>query len=145
MAITFVPDARCPDVRFYWVYCTGDDQGAAGDRCVAPLTRCVSRHVSLVPVSKTPPSRPEPHHHEFRPRGYDFFDHGQSVWAKADMVTCVGSHRLDRVMLNGRYTRCQIRKGDLYLVRVAVLHALGTESWKQAEVEVKRTLIDNGN
>jgi hypothetical protein len=60
------------------------------------------------------------------------------------MVTCVGSHRLDRVMVNGRYTRCQIRKGDLHLVRVAVLHALGMESWKQAEVEVKRNLVDMG-
>ncbi len=51
-------------------------------------------------------------------------------------------NRLDRVMVNGRYTRCQIRKGDLHLVRVAVLHALGMESWKQVEVEVKRNLIE---
>jgi hypothetical protein len=48
------------------------------------------------------------------------------------------------VMVNGRYTRCQIRKPDLHLVRIAVLHALGMESWKQVEVEVKRNLIDNG-
>ena len=61
------------------------------------------------------------------------------------MVTCVGSHRLDRVMVNGRYTRCQIRKRDLHLVRIAVLHALGMESWKQVEVEVKRALSEKGN
>jgi mRNA interferase MazF len=142
MAITFVPDAgdvlMCDFIGFIAPEMTKVRRVIV----LSPRSRDVFPGTYLVvPVSNAPPSRPEPHHHEFRPRSYDFFDHGQSVWAKADMVTCVGSHRLDRVMVNGRYTRCQIRKGDLHLVRVAVLHALGMESWKQVEVEVKRNLI----
>lgn len=95
----------------------------------------------VVPVSKTIPSPTEPHHHEFKPRSYEFFDPIESVWAKGDMVTCVAIHRLDRIMLNGRYSRARIRKEDLRLVRQAVLHALGMETWKQTEVFVKTALI----
>ena len=57
------------------------------------------------------------------------------------MVTCVASHRLDRVRINGRYSRAQIRKEDLFLIRKAVLHALGMETWQQAEVIVRTKLI----
>ena len=41
------------------------------------------------------------------------------------------------VMINGRYTRCQIRREDLHLVHKAVLHALGMEAWQEAEVYCK--------
>lgn len=95
----------------------------------------------VVPISKTPPSVREPHHCEFKPHSYHFFDQAESVWAKADMVTCVAAHRLDRVRINGRYSRAQIRKDDLLLVRKAVLHALGMETWQQAEVIVRTELI----
>ena len=95
----------------------------------------------VVPISMTPPALPEPHHCEFKPRSYRFFDPVESVWAKADMVTCVGAHRLDRVRIDGRYSRAQIRKEDLSLVRIAVLHALGMETWKQAEVIVRKALF----
>ena len=119
MAITFVPDAgdvlMCDFIGFIAPEMTKVRRVIV----LSPRSRDVFPGTYLVvPVSKTPPSQPEPHHHEFRPRGYDFFDHGQSVWAKADMVTCVGSHRLDRVMVNGRYTRCQIRKGNAISIRI---------------------------
>ena len=58
------------------------------------------------------------------------------------MVTCVASRRLDRVMVNGRYSRAQIRKEDLQRLRKAVLHALGMEAWKQDEGIVKAALMN---
>ena len=142
MAITFVPDA-------------GDVLMCDFTGFVAPEMTKVRRVVVLsprarrafpgtylvVPVSKTPPVPAEPHHHEFKARSYHFFDQVQSVWAKGDMVTCVGSHRLDRLMVNGRYTQCQIRKEDLQIIRKAVLHALGMETWQQAEITVKTGVI----
>jgi uncharacterized protein YifN (PemK superfamily) len=95
----------------------------------------------VVPISKTPPQPPEPHHCEFGPRSYHFFDPIEPVWAKADMITCVASHRLDRVMVNGRFSRAQIRREDLQRLRKAVLHALGMETWQHTEIIVKETLI----
>jgi|ERR1017187_7518602 uncharacterized protein YifN (PemK superfamily) len=141
MAIPFVPDA-------------GDVLMCDFTGFVAPEMTKVRRVVVLsprarrsfpgtyvvVPVSKTPPSPPEPHHCEFKPRSYHFFDQIESVWAKADMVTCVGAHRLDRVKVNGRYSRAQIRQEDLHMIRKAVLHALGMEAWQQAEVAVRTEL-----
>lgn len=96
----------------------------------------------VVPVSKTAPQPQELHHCEFGPRSYPFFDQINCVWAKADMVTCVASRRLDRVMVNGRYSRAQIRKEDLQRLRKAVLHALGMEAWKQDEGIVKAALMN---
>jgi mRNA-degrading endonuclease toxin of MazEF toxin-antitoxin module len=84
MAITFVPDAgdvlMCDFIGFIAPEMTKVRRVIV----LSPRSRDVIPGTYLVvPVSKTPPSRPEPHHHEFPPRGYDFFDHGQSVWAKA--------------------------------------------------------------
>jgi len=87
----------------------------------------------VVPLSKTAPLPPDACHHEFKPRSYHFLDPIESVWAKADMVTCVGKHRLDRVKLNGQYSRFNIRKDDLMALRKAVLHALGMQDWRQIE------------
>ena len=56
----------------------------------------------VVPVSKTVPNPPEACHYEFKPRSYDFFDPTESVWAKADMITCVAARRLDRLRVNGK-------------------------------------------
>lgn len=97
----------------------------------------------VVPVSRTPPVPIEPHHCEFAPRSYHFFDQVEAVWAKADMTTCVGSHRLDRVRVNGRYTRCQIRKDDLHRVRRGLLHALGMDTWRETEVTQTALLADS--
>lgn len=88
----------------------------------------------VVPVSKTPPVPPMGHHCEFKPRAYCFFDAVEPVWAKADMLSCVAYRRLDRIRINGRYCRAEIRKDDLLSVRKAVLHAMGMENWVQVEV-----------
>jgi mRNA interferase MazF len=144
MAIPFVPDA-------------GDVLMCNFTGFVAPEMTKIRRVVVLsprarrsfpgtylvVPISRTPPAPPEPYHCEFKPRSYHFFDQVESVWAKADMVTCVGAHRLDRVKINGRYSRAQIRKEDLLLIRKAVLHALGMETWQQVEVIVKARLTES--
>ena len=140
MAIPFVPDA-------------GDVLMCDFTGFVAPEMTKIRRVIVLsprarrnfpgtylvVPVSKTPPQPAEAHHCEFGPGSYHFFDQIDSVWAKTDMVTCVASHRLDRVRVNGRYSRAQIRKEDLQRLREAVLHALGMETWRPAEAAIKGT------
>jgi mRNA interferase MazF len=99
------------------------------------------RRVVVVPISKTPPLTAMGCHCKFPPRSYEFFDPIESVWAKADLVTCVAHHRLDRVKINGRYSRAVIRRDDLQRVRRAVLHALGMESWREVETQVQAAQI----
>ena len=95
----------------------------------------------VVPVTKTPPSPFENHHYEFKPRSYEFFDPCESVWALANMLTCVKRLRLDRVKINGRYAAARIRECDLKLVRQAVLHALGMDKWQQTETRSIQELV----
>ncbi|MGA3027516.1 MAG: type II toxin-antitoxin system PemK/MazF family toxin [Bryobacteraceae bacterium] len=135
MAITFIPDA-------------GDVLMCDFTGFVAPEITKVRRVIILsprsrrrfpgtylvIPMSKTPPAPPEPHHCEFKPNSYFFLDPVEPVWAKADMLTCVASYRLDRLKVNGRYCRVQIRKDDLHAVRRAVLHALGMDTWARADI-----------
>jgi mRNA interferase MazF len=90
----------------------------------------------VVPISKTPPMTAMGCHCRFAPRSYEFFDPIEAVWAKADLVTCVAHHRLDRLKINGRYSRAVIRRDDLQRVRKAVLHALGMETWREVEAQV---------
>jgi hypothetical protein len=47
------------------------------------------------------------------------------------MVVSVAARRLDRVRVNGRYCRVQIRKPDLLRVKSALLHAVGMEAWRE--------------
>jgi uncharacterized protein YifN (PemK superfamily) len=89
----------------------------------------------VVPISKTTPNQLEGCHCEFAPGKYGFFHATESVWAKADMVSCVAASRLDRVEHNGRFSRVQIRAVDLLAVRSAVLHALGMEKWRELETK----------
>jgi mRNA interferase MazF len=68
MAITFVPDAgdvlMCDFIGFIAPEMTKVRRVIV----LSPRSRDVFPGTYLVvPVSKTPPSRPEPHHHEFRP------------------------------------------------------------------------------
>jgi uncharacterized protein YifN (PemK superfamily) len=103
----------------------------------------------VVPVSKTPPVPPQNHHCEFKARAYDFFHPTESVWALANMLTCVKRSRLDRIKINNRFTAARIRKADLLAVRQAVLHAMGMENWRQLtenngqnETSVKIGMLD---
>lgn len=91
----------------------------------------------VVPISKTPPATAEDGHCEFRPRSYFFFDQVEAVWAKTDMLSCVANHRLNRIRLNGRSVRGQVRKEDLHRIRRAVLSALGMSDWRQVETTAR--------
>ncbi len=110
---------------------------------LSPRSRTVLRGTYLVvPISKSAPCPAQDHHCEFRPGAYHFFDPVESVWAKADMVTCVAWARLDRVKMNGRFTGAQIRKADLVSIKKAVLYAMGMELWEELEtfIQVRKKL-----
>lgn len=105
---------------------------------LSPRSRSVLRGTYVVvPISKSQPAPVEAHHCEFVPRAYDFFDMTESVWAKADMVTCVGYHRLERMRINGRFGPARISSAHLLAVRKSILHALGMENWRQVEDSVR--------
>jgi mRNA interferase MazF len=105
MAITFVPDAGDVLICDFDGFKAPEMTKVRRVVVLSPRSRVTFPGTYLVvPISKTPPSRPEPHHCEFKPRSYHFFDQTESVWAKADMVCCVAAHRLDRVKINGRYS-----------------------------------------
>ena len=142
MAITFVPDAGDVLMCYFGGFRAPEMTKVRLVVILSPRSRVSFPGTYLVvPISKTPPCPPEAQHCEFKPRSYHFFDQAESVWAKCDMVTTVASHRLDRVMVAGRYTRVQILKDDLKRIRRAVLHALGMENWQEAEIIVKTTVI----
>lgn len=78
----------------------------------------------MVPFSTVAPREIEPHHVEIPPGRYAFFDPAKSVWAKADMLTCVSFERLDRLLLYGRYAAPQLEPADLVKIQQAVAEAL---------------------
>lgn len=82
----------------------------------------------VMPVSKTMRSSSDGFHVEFKPRSYSFFDPVESVWALADMITCVSGDRLDRIKINGQYSRAQLRTDDLQRVRMIAAKSLGLET-----------------
>jgi len=132
MAIPFVPDAGEVLMCDFTGFQPPEMVKVRRVIVVSPRSRRNFRGTYLVvPISRTPPAPVEGCHHEFPARSYDFFDPAESVWAKADMITCVANSRLDRMKISGRYSRAQIRKEDLYAIRKAVLHALGMENWQQ--------------
>src|SRR5450432_2925614 len=111
MAITFVPDAGDVLMCDFTGFIKPEMTKVRRVVILSPRSRVSFPGTYLVvPISRTPPSSPEPYHCEFKARSYQFFDQVESVWAKANMVTCVASHRLDRVRIDGRYSRAQIRK-----------------------------------
>jgi mRNA interferase MazF len=99
--------------------------------------RAVPDTYVVVPTSTTPPAPVEGWHCQLKRGSYACSDQSVPIWAKCNMVTCVAAHRLDRMKVAGRYNRVQIRRDDLARVRQAVLHALGMETWKEAEIVVE--------
>ena len=97
----------------------------------------------VVPVSKTPPGPVEACHCEFKARSYVFIDQAVSVWAKADMVTCVASGRLDRVKIAGRFSAARISSSDLARIRQSVLWTLGMDGWHSPSECSKETEVIN--
>lgn len=113
---------------------------------LSPRSRSILKGTYVVvPISKTPPATVEAHHCEFPARSYIFFDMTEPVWAKADMVTCVGYQRLDRMRINGKYGEARISKVHLAAIRKSILHALGMEKWREVEVAVRLQPHTSGN
>ena|ERR1700677_2779434 len=135
MAITFVPDAGDVLMCDFTGFVAPEMTKIRRVVVLSPRSRRTFPDTYLVvPISKTPPATREAHQCEFSPGSYFFFDPVEAVWAKTDMVTCVSAHPLERLKINGRYLRGQIREKDLQRVRQAVLHALGMEAWRKPEV-----------
>ncbi|HMF76383.1 MAG TPA: type II toxin-antitoxin system PemK/MazF family toxin [Bryobacteraceae bacterium] len=96
-------------------------------RHVVVISPRYRRHTGLclvVPFSSVAPFEIEPHHHEILAGKYPFFDPVKSVWAKADMLTCVSFQRLDRVLQYGRYASPMLQPDDLEAIQIAVAEAL---------------------
>ena len=128
MAITFVPDAGDVLICDFTGFVAPEMTKTRRVIVLSPRSRrIIPRTYLVVPVSRTVPVPREPCHHEFHAKSYPFFDQTQSVWVKADMVTCVAAHRLDRVKILGRFARCSLLKEDLNAVRRRVLFALGLD------------------
>lgn len=126
MGINFVPDPG--DVLMCDFTDLRPPEITKKRRVVVLSPRCRTHFpgtILVVPISKSPPSPPEAIHHEFPPRAYHFFDNAESVWALCNMVMAVKFERLDRMKINGRYTRTSLRMPDLDGIRNGVAAALG--------------------
>lgn len=91
---------------------------------MSPRRRHHSGLCLVVPFSTVMPYPIERFHHVIPIGAYPFFDPAKDTWAKGDMVTCVAFHRLDRVILNGRYVTPRLRAEDFAAIQRAVLAAL---------------------
>jgi uncharacterized protein YifN (PemK superfamily) len=79
----------------------------------------------MVPFSTQPPPSVQPYHYRIAANKYPFFTPNVEIWAKANMLTHAGFHRLDRVLDGGRYSTRFLEDADFKGVMVAVLHAIG--------------------
>ncbi len=91
---------------------------------VSPRYRRHSGLCLVVPFSTVVPREIEPHHFQVPVGGYEFFDRSKPSWAKADMLTCVGFGRLDRLLLNGRFAAPMLNDADFLEIQKCVAHAL---------------------
>ena len=91
---------------------------------VSPRRRHHSGLCLVVPFSTVAPDPVEAFHHRIPIGAYPFFDPLRDVWAKADMLTCVAFHRLDRGLLNGRYVAPGLQSHDFAAIQRAILAAL---------------------
>ena len=91
---------------------------------VSPRYRRHSGLCLVVPFSTVAPWEAELHHFQIPPGSYDFFDATKPTWAKGDMLTCVCFGRLDRLLLNGRYTAPMLKNSDFLEIQKCVAHAL---------------------
>jgi uncharacterized protein YifN (PemK superfamily) len=80
--------------------------------------------VTVIPLSSTPPSPPEPWHHLLSPGAYP--PARGPIWAKCDMVLTIALTRLDRVRAGGGgYKVFQMPPADLAAIRAGIKAALG--------------------
>jgi uncharacterized protein YifN (PemK superfamily) len=79
----------------------------------------------VVPFSTQPPVHPEPYHVLIARGVYPFFHADKEVWAKANLITHVSFGRLDRVLIDGRYSHAELNPDDFKRIKYAVGHAIG--------------------
>jgi len=94
---------------------------------VSPRRR-TTQLATVVPLSSTPPSPPQPWHHQCAATAYP--PARGPIWAKCDMLATVGLARLDRVRVRGtgggwQYQVFQVPASDLAAILVGVKAALG--------------------
>jgi uncharacterized protein YifN (PemK superfamily) len=91
---------------------------------VSPRRRHHSGLCLVVPFSTVAPDPVEAFHHRIPVGAYSFFHPRIDVWAKGDMLTCVGFRRLDRVLLNGQYVAPGLQSHDFAAIQRAIFAAL---------------------
>lgn len=94
---------------------------------VSPRRRIGPEVCLVVPFSTQAPAVAQPFHYEIRVGAYPFFQANGSVWAKADMLTCVALSRLDRLYYGGQYQEGHLSTGDLDGIRKGIVAALGID------------------
>ena len=85
------------------------------------------RHTGLclvVPISTTTPHRLEDFHVLLPVGRYQFLSLEKDSWVKANLVTSVGLHRLDRPLVYGRYANAPLNPDDFRAIQRAVLVGL---------------------
>ena len=95
---------------------------------VSPRYRRRTGLCLVAPLSTVAPDDPEPCHYRIPAGRCEFLHSTQPSWVKADMLTCVAFHRLDRLVLRGSYLAPVLDSPDLVGIRGAVLSALGFRS-----------------
>jgi mRNA interferase MazF len=95
---------------------------------VSPRRRVGPGLCLVVPFSTRAPAFAQRFHYEIAARTYPFFRSDCSVWAKADMLTCVAFSRLDRPFYGGCFQEGHLSETHLNEIRNAVLSALGFHS-----------------
>jgi len=100
---------------------------------ISPHRRVWSRVCVVVPISSRRPIEPMAHHYRL-PDGLVPGNKYEEAWLKGDLVTSVGSHRLDRIKTGfRRYESPLVPEEVLREARRCVLHATGmhalTDQW----------------
>lgn len=78
----------------------------------------------VVPLSTDVPTVPRGYHYRIPAGTYPFLDRSRDSWVKADMMGAVSHRRLDRVLINGRYSRASLTTNDFKEVKKCVLDAM---------------------
>ncbi len=82
----------------------------------------------VVPLSTQAPRQPDRTHYRLPAGTYDFLARDADSWAKCELVTAVGSARLDRLLHRGAYVAPRVADADLRAIRLGVIYALGGRS-----------------
>lgn len=92
---------------------------------ISPKQRRWSGLCTVVPISSKAPNPPKPYHYRLPDHTVPGKKYEES-WVKADLVTTVGKHRLDRIKVGFRNFEAPVVEDNILReVRRCVLHASG--------------------